>query len=53
MLNETDYEIVKSSFMESQRLFNKLGVVATNASNLDYDESGLYQEEEEKYERHG
>ncbi len=52
MLNEENYEILKDSFIESQRLFNKLGVVATNASNLDYDESGLYQEDEEMYKRH-
>ena len=52
MLNEEKYEILKDSFLESQRLFNKLGVVATNASNITYDESGLYHEEEEVCERH-
>jgi len=52
MLNEENYEILKNSFIEFQRLFNKLGVVADNASNINYDESGLYQEEEEVCERH-
>lgn len=52
MLNTEDYEILKSSFIESQRLFDKLNNVATNYRNIDFDESGLYQEEEERYERH-
>ena len=52
MLNNDDYEILNSSFCDSQRLFNKLNQVATGAAELDYDESGLYQEDEEMYERH-
>ena len=52
MLLEEDYEILKSSFVESQRLFDKLNYVCTQAKELDYDESGLYQEEEERLERH-
>ncbi len=52
MLNEDNYEILKSSFVESQRLFTKLAGVADSIANIDYDESGLYQEEEEMYERH-
>lgn len=52
MLNENDYEVLKSSFVESQRLFTKLGVVANNAANIDYDESGLYQDDEDMYKRH-
>jgi hypothetical protein len=52
MINEDDYEVMKSSFIESQRLFNKLNIVATNVENMDFDESGLYQDEEEMYERH-
>ena len=52
MLNTEDYEILKNSFIDSQRLFDKLNVVATNIENMDFDESGLYQEEEEMYERH-
>ena len=52
MLLEEDYEILKSSFIESQRLFDKLNHVCYQAKELDYDESGLYQEEEERLERH-
>jgi len=52
MIKEDDYEILKNSLVESKRLFSKLNIVADNIVNLDYDESGLYQDEEEKYERH-
>jgi len=52
MLNDDNYEVLKESFVKSQRLFNKLGKVARSVENLDYDESGLYHEEEEMYERH-
>ena len=52
MLLEDDYEVLKSSFVESQRLFDKLNRVCTQAKELDYDESGLYQDEEERLERH-
>ncbi len=52
MLNDDNYELLKESFVKSQRLFNKLGKVARSVENLDYDESGLYQEEEDTYERH-
>ena len=51
MLLEEDYEILKESFIESQRLFDKLNHVCTQAKELDY-ESGLYQDEEERLERH-
>jgi len=52
MLNTEDYEVLKNSFIDSQRLFDKLNNVAKNVENMEYDESGLYQEEEEMYERH-
>jgi len=52
MLKEEKYEILKTNFAESQRLFNKLLKVTRNAAEIDYDESGLYQEEEETCERH-
>ena len=52
MLIEEDYEILKSSFIESQRLFDKLNHVCTQAKELDYDESGLYHDDEERLERH-
>jgi uncharacterized protein YdcH (DUF465 family) len=52
MLNTEDYEILKSSFIESQRLFDKLNIVADNVANMVYDESGLYGEQEATYKRH-
>ena len=52
MLKEEEYEILKTNFAESQRLFTKLLKVANSAAEIDYDESGLYQEEEETCERH-
>ena len=52
MINEDDYDILKNSFVDSQRLFDKLNRVATNVENMEFDESGLYHEEEEMYERH-
>ncbi len=52
MLNENDYEILKESFVESQRLFDKLNRVANQARDINYDSLGLYLEEEETYKRH-
>jgi len=52
MLNDEDYDVLKKSFIDSQRLFNKLNDVANQASELDYDESGLFYEEEEILDRH-
>ena len=52
MLLEEDYEILQGSFVESQRLFDKLNHVCTQAKELEYDESGLYQEDEERLQRH-
>ncbi len=52
MINTDDYEVLKKSFIESQRLFDKLNRVASQAIELDYDESGLYLDEEEKLQRH-
>ena len=52
MINEEDYEILKSSFVESQRLFDKLSKVSLNVENISFDESGLYLEEEEMCKRH-
>jgi len=52
MLIEQDYEKLKSSFIDSQRLFDKLNNVANQAEELDYDESGLYADEEETLQRH-
>ena len=52
MLNEEDYSTLKKSFIDSQRLFDKLNNVANQASELEYDESGMYADEEEVYNRH-
>lgn len=52
MLIEDDYEKLKSSFIDSQRLFDKLNRVANQADELEYDESGLYADEEETLKRH-
>ncbi len=52
MLQEDDYKILKSSLVESQRLIYKLHHVCSQAKDLDYDESGLYQEDEERLQRH-
>jgi len=52
MLIEDDYEKLKISFVESQRLFDKLKHVADQADELDYDESGMYADEEETLQRH-
>jgi hypothetical protein len=52
MLNEEDYDVLKNSFIDSQRLFDKLNNVANQATELDYDESGLFYEEEEVLDRH-
>ena len=52
MLIEEDYEKLKLSFIDSQRLFDKLNRVANQAEELEYDESGMYAEEEETLQRH-
>jgi len=52
MLNEENYDILKKSFIDSQKLFDKLNNVANQASELEYDESGLFYEEEEVLDRH-
>jgi len=52
MLSDKDYNSLKCSFIANQRLFDKLNHVANQVSELDYDESGLYLDEEEMYERH-
>ena len=52
MLIEEDYNVLKRSFIDSQRLFDKLNNVANQATELEYDESGLFYEEEEVLERH-
>lgn len=52
MLNEEKYELLKDSLVQSQRLFSKLNLVASQAKEIDYDESGLYQDDEDMCKRH-
>jgi len=51
MLNEEDYNVVKESFKESQRLFNKLGVVAQKVLDHYLVDEGLEDEDRERYDR--
>jgi len=52
MLNDEDYKVLEESFEESQRLFNKLNQVAKNVENIYLDDSEIYEDEEQKFERH-
>jgi len=52
MLQTNDYELLKKSFIDSQILFIKLRAAICNSSNIEYDGTGMYAEEEERYERH-
>jgi hypothetical protein len=52
VLNDSDYEILKNSFVESQRLFDKLSIVASQAKEIEYDQSGFFYEDEERVQRH-
>ncbi len=52
MLNEDDYENLKLSLVDSQVLFDKLNTVANQFLDLDFDESGLYINEENRLKRH-
>jgi hypothetical protein len=46
------YETIKTIFAEHERLFTKLLKVAREYDAIDFDESGLYEEETERCERH-
>ena len=52
MLNNEDYDSLRDSFIVSQRLFDKLNHVADQADELEFDESGMYAEEETTLQRH-
>jgi len=52
VLENNEYNNLKDSFIESERLFVKLAKVSDNIANIDYDESGFYHEDEEMYKRH-
>jgi len=52
MLNKEKYEEFKQNLVVSERLFKKLHKVSLEAENIDYDESGLYDEDEQRCKRH-
>ena len=52
MLKDNEYEILKQSFVDSQKLFTKLRKVTRAVENFEYDESGLYHDDIETHERH-
>lgn len=52
MLNEENYNSLKSSFVQSQRLFDKLNRVANQYEEIEHDESGYSMEDEEMLQRH-
>jgi len=52
MIDDTEYEIVKDSFVSSKRLFDKLNMVYENYQNIEHDESGFSMEDEETLQRH-
>jgi len=52
MINEEDYEKVKSALFEVENLFVKLQRVTQQFNELEYDESGFCLEEEEILQRH-
>jgi hypothetical protein len=51
-MTEETYETVKTIFAEHERLFTKLLKVAREYDAIDFDESGLYEEDAERCERH-
>ncbi len=52
MLNEEEYDLLKNSFIESQRLFDKLNRVANQFEEIEHDESGYSMDDEEVLDRH-
>lgn len=52
MLNDNDYVVLKNSFIESQRLFDKLNKVANEAYEIQYDQSGFFSDHVERLQRH-
>jgi len=52
MIDDIEYEILKDSFVNSKRLFDKLNVVYEKYQSLEHDESGFSMEEEETLQRH-
>ncbi len=52
MLNEEEYDLLKNSFTESQRLFDKLNRVGNQYEEIEHDESGYSMDDEEVLDRH-
>jgi hypothetical protein len=51
-MTDNTYETIKTVFAENERLFTKLKKVADEYDAIDFDESGFYDEEVERCERH-
>ncbi|MDX1294629.1 MAG: hypothetical protein R3302_00075 [Sulfurimonadaceae bacterium] len=51
-MTDTTYDTIKTIFSENERLFTKLKKVADEYDDIDFDESGFYDEEVERCERH-
>ena len=52
MLNEEEYNNLKESLIDSQRLFDKLNRVANQSEDIEHDESGYSLDDEEVLQRH-
>ena len=51
-MNDETYENLKAALAEEERLFAKLYRVAREYDAIDFDESGFYDEEAQRCERH-
>ncbi|MEA2111248.1 MAG: hypothetical protein U9P71_04275 [Campylobacterota bacterium] len=51
-INEELFEQIKSLLIENERLFSKLRRTAEQYKSIDFDESGLYDDDEETAIRH-
>ena len=51
-MTEEMYETAKTVFAENERLFTKLHRVAQEYNEIDFDESGFYEEDAQRCERH-
>lgn len=51
-MTEAHYDTIKKVLTENERLFAKLHKVAQEYDAIDFDESGFYDEEVERSERH-
>ncbi|MEA1955189.1 MAG: hypothetical protein U9N02_01700 [Campylobacterota bacterium] len=52
MIDDNEYEILKNSFIDSKRLFDKLNRVYEQYQDIEPDESGFSMEDEERLQRH-